>query len=71
EIARAYYVYTMMNDGTRRGARVAAVCPINDPAIARAAVYRALIVTVALRALPVEISPPRPRLTIVPPNIPS
>jgi Flp pilus assembly protein TadG len=39
EIARAYYVYTMMNDGTRRGARVAAVCPINDPAIARAAIY--------------------------------
>jgi Flp pilus assembly protein TadG len=39
EVARAYYVYTMLNDGTRRGARVAAVCPINDPAIALATVF--------------------------------
>ena len=30
EVARGYYVYTMLGDVARRGARLAAVCPVND-----------------------------------------
>jgi hypothetical protein len=33
EVARAFFVYTTLEEATRRGARVAAVCQVNDPAI--------------------------------------
>jgi hypothetical protein len=39
EIGRGYYVYSMLDDVARRGARLAAVCPVGDPAIPRLAVY--------------------------------
>jgi hypothetical protein len=39
EIARVFFVYNMLEEATRRGARLAAVCPINDPAIAEIAVF--------------------------------
>ena len=39
EIARAYFVYATLDEVTRRGARLAAVCPVNDPAIARLAIF--------------------------------
>lgn len=39
DVARWYYTASAINEGTRRGARMAAVCPVNDPAIARAAVF--------------------------------
>lgn len=39
EVARAYYVYAMLDEVTRRGARVAVVCPVNDPAIGQMAVF--------------------------------
>lgn len=39
EVARIYYVYAMLDDVARRGARLAAVCPINDPAVPRLAIY--------------------------------
>lgn len=41
EVGRAYYVYSMLDEVTRRGARLAAVCPVNDPAIAQMAVFNA------------------------------
>ena len=41
EVARGYYVYTMLGDVARRGARLAAVCPVNDPAVSQMAVYNA------------------------------
>lgn len=46
-LAVIQFGYTMfslsvLNEGTRRGARVAAVCPVNDPSIARAAAFVAL-----------------------------
>ena len=41
EVARGYYVYTMLGDVARRGARLAAVCPINDPAVPQMAIYNA------------------------------
>jgi len=39
EIARAFFVTSALDEATRRGARMAAVCPINDPAIAQAAAF--------------------------------
>jgi hypothetical protein len=41
EVGRGYYVYSMLDDVARRGARLAAVCPVNDPAIAQMAIYNA------------------------------
>ena len=39
EIARAIFVWNFLDEATRRGARVAAVCPIDHPAVARAAIF--------------------------------
>jgi Flp pilus assembly protein TadG len=36
EFGRGVYTFAALNEGTRRAARLAAVCPINDPAIAAA-----------------------------------
>ena len=41
ELARAVFVANALTEATRRGARVAAVCPINDPAIAQVATFNA------------------------------
>jgi Flp pilus assembly protein TadG len=39
EFARAFFVYNMLEETTRRGARLAAVCPVNDPAVRQIAVF--------------------------------
>jgi len=39
EVARAFFVASTLDEATRRGARMAAVCPINDPAITQAAAF--------------------------------
>ena len=39
EIARAFFVTSLLDEATRRGARMAVVCPINDPAISQAAAF--------------------------------
>lgn len=41
EIARAVFVANALTEATRRGARMAVVCPINDPAIAEVATFNA------------------------------
>jgi hypothetical protein len=41
EVGRTYYVYAMLDEVTRRAARLAAVCPVNDPAIPRLAIFNA------------------------------
>jgi len=41
EISRAVFVANALTEATRRGARMAAVCPINDPAIAQVATFNA------------------------------
>jgi len=38
EVGRALFVWNTLTEATRRGARVAAVCPVNHPSIARVAV---------------------------------
>jgi hypothetical protein len=42
EIGRALFVWNGLADITRRAARIAAVCPPNDPEITRAAIYNAV-----------------------------
>jgi hypothetical protein len=37
EFGRAMFTIDILQEGARRGARVAAVCPVNDPAITEAA----------------------------------
>lgn len=39
EMGRAYFVYNLLEESTRRGARLAAVCQIGDPDIQRIAVF--------------------------------
>lgn len=39
EIGRAYFVYAMLDEVTRRAARLAVVCPVDDPAVAQMAVF--------------------------------
>jgi Flp pilus assembly protein TadG len=41
EIARAFFVANALAEATRRGARMAAVCWIDDPAIAQVATFNA------------------------------
>ena len=41
EVSRGYYTAAILDEVTRRGARVAAVCPVGDPAIAQLAVLNA------------------------------
>ena len=41
EISRAIFVANALTEATRRGARMAAVCPIDDPAIAQVATFNA------------------------------
>lgn len=39
EVARVFFVINALEEATRRGARVAAVCPLNDPAIRQIAIF--------------------------------
>jgi Flp pilus assembly protein TadG len=39
DISRLYFSVASLNEATRRGARVAAVCPVGDSAIAQIAVF--------------------------------
>ena len=41
EVARAYFVYSVLEEVTRRGSRLAAVCPVGDPAVPQLAVFNA------------------------------
>lgn len=42
ELSRAMFMLSVLKESTRRAARVAAVCPINDPAIMSAATFTSL-----------------------------
>jgi Flp pilus assembly protein TadG len=39
EVSRMMFARTLLEEGVRRGARLAAVCPVNDAGVARAAAY--------------------------------
>ncbi len=39
EVGRGFFVASALDEASRRGARMAAVCPVNDPAIFQAAAF--------------------------------
>jgi hypothetical protein len=39
DVSRLYFTVAALNEATRRGVRVAVVCPVNDPAIQQAAAF--------------------------------
>ena len=39
EVGRGLFVWNALTEATRRGARIAAVCPVNDPAIAQVTIF--------------------------------
>ena len=39
EVARVFFVFNTLEEATRRGARLAAVCPVNDPAVPELAIF--------------------------------
>jgi Flp pilus assembly protein TadG len=39
ELGRVLFVWNTLSEATRRGARLAAVCPVNHPAIRRVAIF--------------------------------
>lgn len=41
EVGRGFYTAAMLDEVTRRAARLAAVCPVNDPAISQLAIMNA------------------------------
>jgi hypothetical protein len=41
EVGRAMFVLNALGESTRRAARIATVCPLNDPAIAEVALFNA------------------------------
>jgi len=42
EIGRAFFYFNTLTEATRRGARVAVICPISDASISQAAVFNAI-----------------------------
>ena len=44
EIGRGFFVVSALDEATRRGARMAVVCPINDPAIFQAAAFNSAVI---------------------------
>ncbi len=44
EVGRGFFVASVLDEATRRGARMAVVCPINDPAIFQAAAFNNAVV---------------------------
>jgi len=42
EVNRAMFTLSVLKESTRRGARVAAVCPVNDPAIVQTTTFASL-----------------------------
>ena len=54
DFSRLFFDMAALNEATRRGARVAAVCPINDPLIAQVALFEGLVPTLGTQHISVE-----------------
>ncbi|MEE9412135.1 MAG: TadE family protein [Methylococcales bacterium] len=51
DFGRVLYTYNMLTEVTRRGARMAVVCPSNDPAVTQAAIFNDIQHSVANSSL--------------------
>ena len=54
DFSRLFFDMAALDEATRRGARVAAVCPVNDPEIAQVALFDGLIPTLGTQHISVE-----------------
>ena len=54
DFSRLYFDMAALDESTRRGARVAAVCPINDPLIAQVASFNGLVPTLGTQHILVQ-----------------
>ena len=54
DFSRLYFDMAALDESTRRGARVAAVCPINDPQITQVALFDGLVPTLGTRHILVQ-----------------
>lgn len=54
DLSRLFFDMAALDESTRRGARVAAVCPINDPQIAQVALFDGLVPTLGTQNISVQ-----------------
>jgi len=54
DLSRIFFELAALDESTRRGARVAAVCPVNDPYVAQTALFDGLIPNLTTGNISVE-----------------
>lgn len=54
DLSRLFFNMAALDESTRRGARIAAVCPVNDPFVAQVALFDGLIPNLATTNISVQ-----------------
>lgn len=54
DLSRLFFDLSILDESTRRGARLAAVCPVNDPLVPQAALLGGLIPTLGTQHISVQ-----------------
>jgi len=54
DFSRIFFGLAALDESTRRGARVAAVCPVNDPQVTQVALFNGLVPTLGPQHIAVE-----------------
>jgi len=54
DLSRIFFSLAALDESTRRGARVAAVCPVNDPVVAQVAIFNGLVPTLGTQNIAVQ-----------------
>lgn len=54
DLSRLFFNMAALDESTRRGARVAAVCPIDDPQVAQVALFNGLVPTLGTQNISVQ-----------------
>lgn len=54
DMSRIFFSLAALDESTRRGARVAAVCPVNDPVVTQVALFNGLVPTLGPQNIALE-----------------
>lgn len=54
DLSRIFFSLAALDESTRRGARVAAVCPVNDPLVTQVALFSGLVPTLGTQNISVQ-----------------
>ncbi len=54
DMSRIFFSLAALDESTRRGARVAAVCPVNDPAVTQVALFNGLVPSLGRQNIALE-----------------